>query len=305
MFHPRIVCWNACPRRCRGRRAYHAFMNRPPLRFILSLAATGWLAGTAWAAEPSPPGPVVLKASNDYLVGVALASSSDPMDEAGASLKLRPMWAFQWGRFRLATGGASGLLSLGRDTVDPGLSTVLVQDSRWSLSTAVQLDEGRSSSANDRLAGLPDIRPTLRGRASLGYALGKRWSWSLSGSQDLLGRHGGLAVSTNLRYHYPVSPSSWWDASVGASWANASYAQARYGIPAEAAVVTGRAAYEPGAGWTGVQLNWGMASAINSHWVVFGGVSRSALQGVSADSPLMARKVVYGANVGLAYRCCR
>lgn len=280
-------------------------MNNP---WMCALAAGGVLAATsAWAQEAATvlSNPVTLKASSDYLVGASLGLSSDTLDDGKARIKPRPMWAFQWGRFRFATGGASALLSLGRERVDSGISTALHQNADWSLSTSVQLDGGRRSDDHARTAGLPDIAPTVRGRLSAGYVLGPRWSLGMSGSQDLLGRNGGLETSASLNYHHPVSAGTWWSASLGASWVNAAYARARYGITSDAAATTGRTAFVPGAGWTGVQLGWSMASAISPHWVVFGGVGVAQALGPAASSPLTAQTWSRSANVGLAYRCCR
>lgn len=278
-------------------------MKAIPTRMVivLALAASG-----AWADDATTSStPVSLKTTKDYLIGASLNSATGSMSDDGADLKLRPMWAFQWGRFRFASGGASALLSLGREKVDAGLSTQLVKDSDWSVSTSLRLDSGRSSDDDKRTAGLPDIRPTVRGRVSVGYALGPRWSLGVSGSQDLLGRNGGLEMSTNLSYHHPVSSGTWWGASVGASWANATYAQARYGIDPVAAAATGRTAYASSAGWTGMSLGWSMATVISPHWVAFGGVGVSRALGAAADSPLTSRTWTHSANVGLAYRCCR
>jgi hypothetical protein len=55
-----------------------------------------------------------------YLLGMALNVSESHGNAAGRlEVGLRPFWYFKWGRFRVATGRASALLSVGRDTVDP------------------------------------------------------------------------------------------------------------------------------------------------------------------------------------------
>ena len=50
---------------------------------------------------------------------------ADHLGTSDQKLSLRPMWAFQLGRFRFASSGASALLYQGRETVDSGVSTVL------------------------------------------------------------------------------------------------------------------------------------------------------------------------------------
>jgi MipA family protein len=251
----------------------------------------------AHAAEP-----VALDASRDYLVGLGLVSSADHLGEARQRLKLKPLWAFQLGRFRIATSGASDLLSVGRERVDPGLSTDVLSTPALRLSASLQLDNKRSWDSDDRLRGLPDVRATLRGRATASGAVGPRWSWSVSGSQDLLGREGGLRVNTGLGYRYPVSDQTYWDVSFGAGWGNATYRNTHYGISEAAAVATGRTPYALGNGWDSASLGWHLTTALNRRWVAYGGVSVSQLQGAAARSPLVGRVTSRGATVGLAYR---
>lgn len=259
------------------------------------------LAGVAHADEP--PAPAVLEASRDYLIGVSVVSSAAQLgSDTSQSTRARPMWAFQLGRFRFASSGASALLTQGRQTVDTGVSTVLAGSDRWSLSTSLRIDEGRSWDGDARLRGLPDVRGTLRGRVTANVALSKRWSASVRGSQDLLGREGGLRIDSGLGYRHPVSSQTHWDLSLGAGWANATYASTHYGITPDAAQTTGLPAYGLGSGWDGISVGWRLTSALNRNWVMYGGLGASQLQGAAARSPLVGRKAVYSATVGLAYR---
>ena len=261
------------------------------------LLAALWAGAAAHAAEP-----VLLEASRDYLVGASLASSAGHVGETEQRLSLRPLWALQIGRFRLATGRASSLLSVGREPVDPGLSTVLATTNGWRLSTSLQYDEGRQSGTDPLLMGLPRVRDTLRGRASASLALSPRWNWSVSGSQDLLGRDGGFYLNTGLNYRYPVSGQTYWDLGLSGVWGTDVYRQTHYGISPDAALATGRAPYHLGGGWDSVSLGWSMTTALNRRWVAFGGLNLSQLQGAAARSPLVGRQTVYGATLGLAYR---
>ena len=107
--------------------------------------------------------PVTLEASRDYLIGVSASTSL----KGSPQLKLRPMLAFQLGRVRVSTGGASGLLGLGRRPVDSGVSAALVQNDRWSVSTALRLQRGRSSGDDPLLQGLPGVPNTVIGRLTV------------------------------------------------------------------------------------------------------------------------------------------
>jgi outer membrane protein len=266
-------------------------------------AALFTLTTGAGAAQPPPAEPVALEASRDYLVGASLVSSAPQLgSDVEQRLRLRPIWAFQLGRFRFATSGASALLSQGRQSVDTGVSTVLAGNDRWSLSTSLSIDEGRSWDDDAVFRGLPDVRATLRGRVGANAALSQRWTYSVRASQDLLGRDGGLRLDHGLSYRHPISSQTHWDLSLGAGWANGTYRQTHYGVDPAPAAATGVPAFAIGSGWDTVSLGWRITSALNRHWVAYGGVGVSQLQGAAARSPLVGRQTAYGATVGLAYR---
>lgn len=101
------------------------------------------------------------------------------------------------------------------------------------LSTSLQIRNKRESGDDPLFSGLPDVRATLLGRASASIDLGARWSWSLSGTQDLLDRGAGLTLGTGLGYRYPVSGDTYWDARMGLGWGNALSRQTTFGISPE------------------------------------------------------------------------
>lgn len=258
------------------------------------------LAVQALAAEPEPAEP-----PRGYLVGSSLVSSAGHLGVSHHSWSLSPVWAFQVGRFWLATSRGNSLLSTGREAVEPGLSTVLVTSNGLRLSTSLQLRGAGEVSDDALLRGLPEVRGTLLGRANASFGLGPRWSMGLSGTQDLLGRGAGLSLGAGLGYRQPVSKDTHWDASVGLGWSNARSRQTQFGIDPAAALASGRSPYELGAGWDSVSLNWGITSALSERWVVFGGLGRSQLLGAAARSPLVGRRTVTSATIGLAYRGSR
>jgi outer membrane scaffolding protein for murein synthesis (MipA/OmpV family) len=258
---------------------------------------------TAQAQEPRRDD-VQLEASRDYLIGLSVGSSRDPFGDSEQKVRAGGIWAFQLGRFRFATSGASALLYQGRETVDSGVSTVLARGDRLSLNTSLSIDEGRDWADEDdpRFDGLPKIRTTLRGRLTAGYKLNERWSGSLRASQDLLGRDGGLRLDAGLVYRHPVSSQTHWDLSFGAGWGNRTYRQTHYGITSAAAAASGLPAYTLGAGFDTVSIGWRITSALSARWVAYAGVGASQLQGAVRHSPLATNATTYGATVGIAYR---
>ncbi len=263
---------------------------------VLRLALWGAASPVLWAGAAQADEALALQASRDYVVGAAIVSS------AGQRLSLSPVWAFQIGRFRLASGRAASLLSVGREAVAPGLSTVLVSQGAWRLSTSLRIRDARDSADDALLQGLPDVRATLLGRVNASVALGPRWTGSLGATQDLLGRGSGLGLGAGLGYRYPLSASTYWDASFGLGWGNALSHRTNFGISPEAAASSGRAPYAIGAGWDSASLGWNLTSALSERWVAYGGLGVSQLQGAAARSPLVGRRTVTSASIGLAYR---
>ena len=273
-------------------------MTRRALTLALALLAA---AGTQAQERPDD---VQLGESRDYLIGASVSSSANPLGTAEQTLRLGGIWAFQLGRFRFASSGASALLNQGRETVDSGVSTVLARSDKLSLNTSLSLDDGRDwrDEKDARFRGLPKVRATVRGRVTLGSALADRWSLTTRASQDLLGRDGGLRIDTGLAYRRPLSPQTHWDLSIGAGWANGTYRQTHYGVSAQGAAATPLPAYTLGAGWDSVSIGWRITSALNRHWVAYGGLGAAQLQGAAARSPLATRPTTYSATVGLAWR---
>jgi outer membrane protein len=266
---------------------------------------------TPAAAEPAapsastPPAPrdeVALQASRDYLVGASIGSSANPLGTAEQKLSFGGIWAFQLGRFRFASSGASALLNQGRDTVDSGVSTQLARSDKVSLNTSLAIDDGRDwrDEKDPRFHGLGKVRATVRGRLTLGLTLSERWSLTSRASQDLLGRAGGLRLDTGLNYRHRLSRDTHWDLSFGAGWANGTFRQTHYGVSTEGAAATGLPAYALGSGWDNLSMGWRITSALNRHWVGYAGLGMAQLQGAARRSPLATRPTTYGAGVGLA-----
>ena len=151
------------------------------------------------------------------------------------------------------------------------------------------------------------MRSTLRARISAGYAITPRWSVGAGLSQDILGRDGGAQLNTSVSYTLPVTQQTRVVFGAGASFGDRTYLRARFGVPAVAggAGPSRLPAYEPGGGLYSVDLGVDVMTALSRHWVVWGGVGASQVQGDARRSPLTVRPTSFSASLGLAYRCCR
>jgi outer membrane protein len=252
----------------------------------------------AYAVEEA----VVTGDDEGYLIGGSVASSTSHIGNGKVSYDFKPMWAFQLGPVRVSRSRARSLMGAGKERLETGLSTQFDLFTDWRLGASLRLDNGRSFVGDPTLAGLPDVRTTVRARLSTGRSLGERWSWNASVDQDLLGRQGGMRLSQGFGYRLPMSEQTFWDFSTSSTWGSRRYLQTQYGISDAAAMATGREAYLIGSGWESFRASAQLTHIINDHWVAFGGVDLSRLLRATARSPLVGRITTNGVSVGLAYR---
>lgn len=257
------------------------------------------MAGPApWPAADDPP-------SLHYVLGAIATVGPDAPGSPDQRWGLRPAWAVEYGRFRLSTGRGSALLGHGIVAQDAGASAVLSRSEQFQLRLALRVDGGRDAGRSDRRAGLPEVRGTVRARLSATYAFTPRWSVGLSASQDVLGRGGGAEGAASLGYSLPLSGATRLNLGAGLHWADRRYLGTRFGVPASAVGLSPWPLYEPSAGFYSASAGAELVHALSRHWVAWGGVGVSQLQGPARRSPLAEAPRGYSASVGLAYRCCR
>lgn len=253
-------------------------------------------------AESTPP-------NNDdsrparYLLGLSLASGPEYEGASRRETKLKPVWAFKLGRFRITTGGGSALLGFGREgAAGAGASTQLIDTERWRLGISARIDGGRDSDDASTTRGLPDVKRTVRARLYVSYSLTKDWTIGASASQDMLGRRGGTIAGIDLGWRFYRSETTEWSSGIGVSAANGLNMRSYFGVPASASAASGRPAYEPRAGLRDAYVGVSFKHALSKHWFVFGGAGAGRLLGPAADSPLVEKPGSSSAAIGLAWR---
>lgn len=257
-------------------------------------------AATTASALDDPEQPVP---ASRYVVGASLTSSPEYPGASRREIKLRPLWAYQYGRWRISTSRASSVLGFASDAVGPGASAELVSSKTWRVGAALRFDSGRSSSDSPDLEGMPDIKRTLRGRFYASYRLGEQWNLNGSVSQDLLGHHGGALASLDLGHQIRLGERTELSSGIGVSLGDASYMNTYFGVP-DSAVRPDRAAFTPGAGARDVHIGVGLMTALTPRWIAFANIGASRLLQDAAASPLIKRSTGSSAGIGLAYRCC-
>lgn len=272
------------------------------LGLLCTISSAALVAATNCRAEDEAP---QTPTGSNWLVGAMALSQPEYEGSDKRVLKLRPLWAYQWGRFRLSTSRAGGVMNFASDPQGPGASALLLSSDRFRFGAALRFDSGRTSGDSEHLKGLPDIKRTLRGRFFASWKLDDHWDLSGNVSQDLLGRRGGAVGSLDVGYHQRLTERTEWSASAGVSLANAQNMRTYFGVTPEQSASSGLAAFTPGSGPRDVYGGVGFITALTPRWIMFGNVGASRLVGDAAASPLTLQRNSYSAGIGLAYRCCR
>ena len=272
-----------------------------PYRLGWAAIVCALLGGASAWADDEATAPPAAESRLTYALGGAVLAAPTYAGSGGQEVKLRPLWGVRYGRFRLSGARASGLLAAPGDA-GSGASADLIDSPTWKVGAALRFDTGRVSSDDVALAGLPDIRRTLRGRVYASRDLGHGWLAQLGYSQDLLGREGGGLANTGLVYSWSLLPGLEASASAGLTWADGRHMRTYFGIEPAVALATGRTAYTPGAGLRDVHAGLGLRQPLGGRWVLWGGVAASQLVGQAADSPLTHQKTGYSASLALAWR---
>lgn len=271
-------------------------------------------AGTA--AEATPPQPPAPRRNGSPLepadkldgmrvvLGVVAEHGPIYYGQAERDTRFRPMFALRWGRVRVSSSGAGGLLGDGNAG---GASTDFKLSDKLTLRTALRLDRGRriSDDTQERLVDLPRVRSTVRGRITLSQQLSPLSSWSLSSNTDLLGRGGGtlvqLGYSRQLQLPDALSLGGSWTAYAQLTGADDAYMNRYFGIPPGGRVF-GPYEAEGGLRDAAVGLGWRRDFGSRKEWVVFGGLGVQRLLGSAADAPFVNRLTTVSGQLGLAWR---
>lgn len=271
-----------------------------PVGALAQVPAAPEAAASSAGAETSVP---LARPDRDrlrWVVGGRLVHEPTYEGSSNQHWHVTPLWALRWGRWRLSSGAVGGLLAEPADA-GSGATVDLVQGQRWSVSAGLRVDGGRPSSDDARLAGLADVRRTVRLRVAARGKLSEGWQVDAQASTDALGRGGGSSLGLGLARTGRFGEASEWSAGAGLTLGDRQFVDARFGVPV-AAATAGRPAFQGRGGLYSAGLGAGTTTALGPHWVLLTGVRVNHLLGSPADSPLTLRRTGVALSVGLAWR---
>jgi outer membrane protein len=275
---------------------------------LLRCLAAGILCGlVAPARAADPPQPVEAAASApadakkfEGAVGMVLGYS--PAFAGSSDYRVKPQLAgfLRYGRFSLS--GAGCFTTRRSEDVEAGLDAELLRRASVRLDLSLRVDGGRSASDSGQLAGMGDIRPTVRMRLGARWDFAPRWQFNASSSVDALNRVGGAVVSAGLNYRWPIDARQYVMLSAQVAGATDRYMQAWYGVTTEQSAASGYPVFRAGGGLSSVGIGATWRTEFDPKWAGFAGVTAAGLLGSAADSPLTRERTMWSLSGGLVRR---
>ena len=229
--------------------------------------------------------------------GPAFLGSSD------MGYHLNPAGFLRYGRITLT--GSGGFTTRSSDDVESGLAAELARRGQLRFSLGLRLDQGRRAAASPELAGMGDIRSTVRARWSARWEPNPAWRVTAGISNDLLGRGGGFVsdVCASRRWQWGRGESLALGATLSAGGAR--YMQNWHGVTAAQSRDSGLPVFEAASGLRDLQLTAVWRTEFQAWGQPFGaslGVGHTRLLGSAADSPLTRQREFNTASGAVVWR---
>jgi MipA family protein len=165
----------------------------------------------------------------------------------------------------------------------------------------VTADLGREESRSSALAGMGDINP--RPEVGVFFNLLPTPEVFLTSSLRYGAGNDRNGLQIDLGAGYARQLGAQWRAVVGvaATWVNADYMQAFFGVTPQQAASSGYAAYSAGSGFRDLRLNASLTYFIDARWSVTGALTVRSLQGDARDSPIVFERTPVTGVLALSY----
>lgn len=255
-----------------------------------------WLPVCALLAAAAPA------LAQDWSGAITLVSPYGP-EYLGASKSgfgLRPGFFLRYGRVSLSSGG--GFAARREDTERRGLGIDLAASENFDLSLGLRMDGGRDESTSAALAGMGDVKRTVRVRLGALWRFHPQWQVGASWTVDAFNRGGGNVADLKIQNDRPLTERISLTSSAALTLGGPRYMQTWFGVTGEQAARSGYAEYDPGMGLRDLSLAFGLKAELGERWVLVGGPGYTRLLGPAARSPIVQRRGNWTASFGAGYR---
>lgn len=252
------------------------------------------LAAGATAAPLWPEGDL------DGAVTLVAQHGPDYLGARTSGLSVRPGFYVRWGRLALSSGG--GWASPRQDDDLRGLGLELKHTRSLRVNLGLRMDSGRNESAAPALAGMGDVKRTLRVRLGANWQFAPQWELRAGWTIDAFGRGGGNLGELKVQHDWPVAARLHLTTGVSLSLAGDRYLQTYYGVTPAQSARTGYPVFEPRMSLRDVSLFTTLRADMGEDWVGQIGAGATRVLGDAAHSPLSQRLDGWSVSAGVGWR---
>lgn len=248
----------------------------------------------AWADKPF---------SVDDLDGAITLQAMRGPDYIGARTYgngIRPGIYVRWGRLSVSSGGSWAAVR--QDEEVRGLGIELRRTERLRVSLGLRFDSGRDESSAPALAGMGDVKRTVRARIGATWRFKPDWMLVAAWTIDAFGRGGGNLGEAKLQHDWQLTPRVKLTSGMTVALAGDRYLQTYYGVTPEQSARTGYAVYSPRMSLRDATVFSTLQADLGDDWVGQFGLGLTRVLGDAAHSPLTQRTTAWSANTGIGWR---
>lgn len=287
----------AC-RPSRGRRSRVVLVGQQCVARSRAVALLLSMAGLASAAESEPHAPRF-----EGALGLTLRHGPAFLGSADMGYHLTPAGFLRYGRITVT--GSGGFTTRTSEDVERGLAAELARRGKFRISLGLRFDPGRTASDSPELAGMGDIRSTVRARWSARWDPNPQWRVTAGISNDLLGRGGGFVsdFAATRRWQWGQAESFALGAALSAGGPR--YMQNWHGVTSAQSRDAGLPTFEASSGLRDLQLSAVWRTEFQVWGQPFGaslGAGHTRLLGSAADSPLTRQREFNTASGAVVWR---
>jgi MipA family protein len=236
----------------------------------------------------------------DAAVTLVASHGPDYLGARESGIGVRPGLLVRYGRVSLSSG--AGFAARRQDVELQGLGIELAHSDQFDLTLSLRNDSGRSESDSAALAGMGDVKRTVRLRVATTWHFLPQWYVKGAWTVDAFGRGGGHIGEVKLQHSRMLTPTLELTSGASLNVAGATYLRTYYGVTPEQSARSGYPVYTPGSGLRDIGLFARLKAELGHHWVLVGGTGYSRLLGPAADSPLAQRPSAFTFSAGIGYR---
>jgi len=165
---------------------------------------------------------------------------------AKSGFALRPGLLIRYRRVTLSSG--AGFAARREDADRRGLGIDLKHSEELDVSLGLRVDNGRNESTSPALAGMGDVKRTLRLRIGADWRFAPGWQLAANWTVDAFNRGGGSVLDARIQYEWQVTPRIALTPSASVAVGGPRYMKTWFGVDEEQSARSGHPVYDPGMG---------------------------------------------------------